>query len=275
MRAIGTIGLAFALAGCGSPEPKDQPRDDVVPASFDGAQSATPAERVKHGERISRVLGCHGCHGQGLTGQKWDDDPKEYGVTWAANLTRSVPRLSNAQLNDLIRKGLHPTRAEMWIMPSENFQHLGDADTWALMAYLRSLKPVGEPSPPPALGPRAKSEIASGKIKPAADLVLDPRYVPPPDLGGVTGQGRYIASVTCTECHGGQLAGNPSDTPDLIVASAYSREEFERLMTTGVPTGGRKLDLMRAVANSRFSKLTRGERDAIYAYLKARAERPQ
>ena len=89
--------------------------------------------------------------------------------------------------------------------------------------------------------------------------------------------GRYITQVTCAECHGPELKGNQRDTPDLLVAGAYSRQEFEQLMTTGVPAGGRKLknELMAAVAKERFSRLTRHERDVLYAYLKARAERPQ
>ena len=67
------------------------------------------------------------------------------------------------------------------------------------------------------------------------------------------------------------------DTPDLIVAGAYNRQEFEKLITQGVPSGGRKLknELMAAVARERFSRITRHERDALYAYLKARAEKSQ
>jgi mono/diheme cytochrome c family protein len=275
MRWVILAAATTALVACSSPERNELAEVKVISASFDGSQAPTIGERVKHGERISRALGCHGCHGESLVGQKWDDDPTEYGVSWASNLTRSVPTMSDNQLDDLLRKGVHPARAEMWVMPSENFQHLSDADVAGLIAYLRSLKPVGTLSPPPILGPKAKEEIASGEIKPAHDLVRDPVNALPPDLGAATAQGRYIASVTCAECHGGQLAGKPGDTPDLVVATAYSREEFERLMTTGVPTGGRKLRLMSTVARSRFSKLTRSERDAVYGYLKARAEQPQ
>ena len=43
-------------------------------------------------------------------------------------------------------------------------------------------------------------------------------------------------------------------------------------MTSGIPTGGRKLDLMHDVAVERFGHFHHHERDAIYAYLKARAQ---
>lgn len=81
--------------------------------------------------------------------------------------------------------------------------------------------------------------------------------------------------VTCAECHGPDLKGNEGGAPDLIVAGAYSRDDFERLMTTGEPPDGRKLPMMGGVSRGRFSQMTPQERDALYAYLKARAELPQ
>ena len=80
--------------------------------------------------------------------------------------------------------------------------------------------------------------------------------------------------MTCAECHGAELKGRGN--PDLIVAGAYSREEFDRLMTQGIATGGRKLKpMMEGVSRDRFSQMTPRERGALYAYLKARAEAPQ
>lgn len=148
----------------------------------------------------------------------------------------------------------------------------------ALLAYVRSLPPAGAPTPPPHFSPQDKKEIASGDFKPALELVKEDRDQLPVDLGPGYALGRYITEVTCAECHGPKLEGHkrPGSPPDLIVAGGYTRAEFERLITTGVPTGGRKLRvLMAEVAKYRFSHLTPHERDALYAYLKARAEQPQ
>jgi mono/diheme cytochrome c family protein len=95
------------------------------------------------------------------------------------------------------------------------------------------------------------------------------------DLGAPYALGRYITSVTCEECHGSNLEGKgPGKPPNLIVAGGYTRDDFERLITRGIPTGNRKLKpAMTIVAQTRFSRLTPHERDALYAYLKARAER--
>lgn len=247
--------------------------------AFDGAATTTASASAAHGKRISWALGCHGCHGDDLTGQLWDDEPQGYGVMWATNLTRAVPAMSDAQLRELLTAGHHPRRARMWVMPSELFQHLAPTDLDSLMTYLRTLKPSGEISPDPSPGPLFAKEIADGTAKDAATLASEFRAVLPADLGAATASGRYIASVTCAECHGMQLEGHKDAegaTPDLIIAGAYSRGEFERLMTTGVAKDNRKIaELMTQVAKSRFAKLTPNERDALYAYLKARAERPQ
>jgi mono/diheme cytochrome c family protein len=276
MRAARFCAIMLMCAGCERGHGPDQRVHPAVEqVAFEGAGAASTSGKLAHGERLTRVLGCRGCHGDHLEGQLWDDDPKGYGITWASNLTRSVPTMTESQLRDLLTKGIHPRRAELWVMPSELFQHLEKRDLEALLAYLRVLKPSGDSSPDPVLGPVAMAEAKSGKIKPAAVLVEELRNVQPPDLGSEHSLGRYITKLTCAECHGPELKGVEGDTPDLIVASAYNRTEFERLITQGVPTGDRKLQpLMQAVAKSRFSKLTERERDALYAYLKALADVP-
>ncbi|MEO6581288.1 MAG: cytochrome c [Sphingomicrobium sp.] len=275
MRAMAVLALLLA-AGCeGADSSKTSSATPEPPVTFDGAMVTEAAARLAHGERLTRVLGCRGCHGKALQGELWDDEPKGYGVTWASNLTTAIPAMTEAELRALLTKGVHPRRRDLWVMPSELFQHLQENDVAALVAYLRSMAPAGKPSPEPLLGPRAIAEIKSGKIKPAAALVPELKDRRPPDLGREHELGRYVTSVTCAECHGPQLKGVEGDTPDLIVAGGYSRAEFERLITQGVPTGNRKLKpLMQSVARSRFSQLTPNERDAVYAYLKRLAERP-
>jgi mono/diheme cytochrome c family protein len=107
-------------------------------------------------------------------------------------------------------------------------------------------------------------------------MVAEFKRAQPLDLGPKYALGRYIASVTCEECHGSNLGGDPqSKAPDLIAAGGYTRSEFEKLIIQGIPTGNRKLNpMMHDAALGRFSHLTRHERHALYGYLKARAERP-
>ena len=272
-RHLGPALLAIiALAACSAD--KAVPGDGEV--SF---ENTTPGNVVAHGERLTFVLGCQGCHGKGMIGNKWDDDPAGYGVMWASNLTRSVPLMSDSQLENLLRRGMHPSRGDLWVMPSELFQHLSVTDMTALIAYLRTLPATGSLSPPPAPGPKAQAEITSGAYKPAAAMVTELYDVLPITAGPAYAQGRYISSVTCAECHGPKLEGQTSEegnTPDLIVAGTYTSSEFDHFITTGVTPGNRKIrPLMVQVAQSRFSKLTEVERKAVYDYLHARAMLPQ
>lgn len=269
MRAL-LLTLLLTLAGCGGPAPSasEQQRQEPAPIAFDNAALGDRAALLSHGERLTRVLGCRGCHGQELQGKRFYE-------LYASNLTREVPHYDDAQLDRLIRAGQRIDGGELWGMPSEIFQNLADADLRAVTAYLRTLAPAGPPTGTPLpWTAETRRLIANGTIKPAVQMVADWRTRSPPDLGPKHALGRYITMVTCAECHGADLKGG-GDTPDLIVASAYARADFERLMTTGVPTGGRTLGLMAEAARGRFAHLTVRERDAIHAYLKARAERAQ
>jgi cytochrome c553 len=244
--------------------------------TFDGAQASDAAALRAHGERLTHVLGCTGCHGAKLEGDLFTKGHPEWGPLYASNLSVEVPEYSDAQLDGIIRHGTHPERKTVWGMPSQIFQHLGDSDYRALVAFLRSAKPVGTKLPSPQFSKVDKAEIASGIYKPAAQLVREEAKRSPIDLGSKLVLGRYITEVTCAECHGPQLEGeeppHAGAPPNLIVVGGYSRAEFERLITQGIPTGNRKIsEMMSGVATTRFSHLTRHERDALYAYLKARA----
>jgi cytochrome c553 len=272
-RAIPFLLVATACQQQTKPSPKP------VEITFDGAQATDAAAVRAHGERLTHVVGCTSCHGPHLEGEQFEPEMTQYGPIYASNLTVEVPEYTDVQLDGIIRHGMHPERQTVWVMPSEIFQHLGDSDYRALAAYLRSLRPVGRKLPLPQFSKVDKEEIASGKYKPATELVREDANEFPVDLGPQHALGRYISEVTCAECHGLKLEGEkpsrPGVPPDLVVAGAYSRDEFERLLTKGIPTGNRKIrEMMSGVAKYRFSYLTRHERDALYAYLKARAEHP-
>lgn len=268
------LAVLCACAGCNAEDSsRASPAPQVQAVAFEGAGADEPSQRLAHGERLTRVLGCRGCHSKQLEGKLWDNDPAGYGVLWASNLTRSIPGMTDQQLRDLLKAGVHPKGRELWLMPSELFQHLSEPDLDALIAHLRSVRPTGNPSPDPVPGPRALAQIRSGEIKPAAALVEELANTGPADLGPRHALGRYITRLTCAECHGPELKGGR--TPDLVVAGGYTREEFERLITQGIAPGNRKIQpLMTSVAKSRYAHLTPGERDALYNYLKAHAEQP-
>lgn len=139
------------LAACGTPAEKAAP-----PVAF----AKLSPDPVKHGARVSVILGCSGCHGKDLTGEDWSE--AGYGRLWTANLTVSAAGYSDAQLKNVITRAKKPDGTPLWDMPSHLFSQLADADLDALVAFIRSKPPTGEAHPPPTFGPILKAEMAKG-----------------------------------------------------------------------------------------------------------------
>jgi len=269
------LALALLLTSCGQAERKAAP-EPVTAIRFEatpGPEADPRAASLRHGRRLAKVLGCEGCHGADLTGRPWDEEP-DFAISFASNLTRSVPAYSDVALDRAIRFGRRPDGSELWGMPSEIFTRLDIADMAALIAFLRTLRPAGIEHPRIAFGPRGRREVARGEFRAAPRLAREGRDVWPARLDGRHDWARYMIRATCAECHRLELGGDPPGTPDLIVAGPYTREQFRRLMRTGEATGGRRLGLMGQVARGRFAHFTDREVDAIHDYLVARANAP-
>lgn len=227
-------------------------------------------------ERRARTLGCISCHGEGLSGKTFLDDAKVARLH-ATNLTEVASRASDQQLARAIRQGIGIDGRALLVMPSEAYQYLTDAETAALVAYIRRLPRSGEPSPPRRLGPLARLGLATGSFRTTPVLAADYRQRTAPNLGPDTAAGWHLALTTCSGCHGGDLAGrrvSPEMTsPDLMIAGAYDLPDFARLMRDGIAPGGKHLKTMRDVARNDSRFYTDEEIAALHAYLVARAQR--
>ena len=141
------------------------------------------------------------------------------------------------------------------------------------MAYLRTFRPNGQTQPHLQVGPVGRIGVVMGQFKSEPDLLKAEAGLKLEDLGPQHAQGRDIARA-CIECHGQELKGSDVlKSPDLTMAASYDREDFEKLLRTGVAAGGRKVGLMSQIAPERFNVLTSDEIGALHGYLKARAER--
>lgn len=246
------------------------------------AHAATPerlgrpsAAELADAPRQARVMGCFGCHGEGLRGDIVFDEPGVAAV-WAPNLTEVAARASDQQLARAIRQGIGADGRALWVMPSPGYSHLSDVEVAALIAVIRAQPRGGSPTPPISLGPLGRFGVATGGFRSAPALMEEFRTRQPYDLGGEHRAGRHIAMVNCTECHGAELTGGSGggvDAPSLSIAGAYEPEQFRTLMRTGRAPHGRDLGLMARVAQRDFSHLTDEEIAALHAYLRARAER--
>jgi mono/diheme cytochrome c family protein len=228
-------------------------------------------EAVAAGARLAVIYGCTDCHGDDLQGRAYSH-PDPFQAVMSANLTRKAQTYSDADFARVIRQGLTPMGESVEFMPSSAFVHMTDQEVAAIVSYIRSRPPAGAERPAWQLGWKARWALARDEFPPGLTFVDDAAGQAPVDLGPAYAQGRHLASVACSECHGPALKGQPGGPPDLLIAGAYDPADFTRLMKTGVAAGGREVGMMSAVARKRFAHFTDAEIAAIRGYLAARAE---
>src|SRR6476619_1443978 len=104
MRGVALLLAVASLTACNQSKQDEATKPPVIPAALtcDGA-SGDRAAILAHGERLSHVLGCRGCHTETLEGQWFNDDDPSLGKLYASNLTRVIPTLTDAQLEALLR----------------------------------------------------------------------------------------------------------------------------------------------------------------------------
>ena len=140
-----------------------------------------------------------------------------------------MPLYSDEELVRLIRYGLKRDGQSAVGMISYTFWALGDQDLANIIAHLRR-----QPHRPPVereltLSWRGRLALVTGEWKVSVEQVdrERPRWGNLP-LRTAFERGRYIASITCTECHGLDFNGNPLErAPSLAILAAYSQDQFD------------------------------------------------
>ncbi len=220
--------------------------DRVDAATAVGLPHGLPTrEQVLLGRQMVITGDCGGCHGGGhpdadgwLAGNT--DGPYEWGShrAWAKNLTpeteTGLSRYSERQVFNALRFGLrpaetpdveitsavpgtgnHPARPDYLspMMPWASWRHLSDAQLWAIVAYLRhGIQPVRNPIPGPESPPDRWASVSTAER--IGTEPLPPFPAAAEELRGgadreqVLRGRRLVASMACSECHGGR--GNPA-----------------------------------------------------------------
>lgn len=233
-----------------------------------------PGDPVE-GLRVATRVGCNGCHGADAAGRVFLEDPAQ-GLIVAPNLTERRHLYTDDGLAALLHEGRTHDGHVPWSMPIQMFQHLSHQEVRDITAWLRSLPDVAGSAPEAsAWSPELTATIADGSHEWLPDMKPSPGNVPPaaPPTEGLA-LGRHLAFTSCSECHAWDLNGwgGPTDAPNLVVAKAYTLEQFTRLMRTGeVAAGGQSASgMMSKVAASRYSVLTDAEIAALKVYLDSR-----
>jgi mono/diheme cytochrome c family protein len=231
-----------------------------------GVHAATAPEQVALGHHLVETNGCALCHGKQMAGRMLGAAGSPLA---APNLTRVVARRSDAELDRGIRAGVRADGTSEFGMPSHVYSGFSDAETAAMIGYLRTLKPVGPPTPRQPPGFMQRFDMTAGWMHPEAARLSGVER--PIDLGPRYAQGRHLAAMACGQCHGTDLSsGHHAPGPDLMVRGGYSRAQFHTLLRTGETPSGRELDLMSETARLSFSHFSDAEIDALYDYLFAR-----
>jgi len=261
------VVLSVLLAGCAAaPEPPAQPSSPAPPVVV-----GDPVE----GLRVATRVGCNGCHGKDGAGRElWEDKGKYH--LYSPNLTQRRDLYDDAGFKAFLREGKTHDGHSVFGMPIVMFQHLSDSEIRDITAWLRSLPAVPDhEKQTTSMSPEFAKQLRDGTFEEAIEWgphagVQGPEAPPTETLA----LGKHLAMTTCTECHGPTLDGWPTEeeTPPLIVAKAYSMDNFMRLMRTGITASGKESasGLMTDVGRKRTPAMTDDEVRALKAYLDSR-----
>lgn len=274
--ALGVLAGAGVYAASESRLGRDY---EVVGASLAVTGDAAQVERGRH--LATALAKCTDCHGDDMGGKMVFEDGA-IGRLAATNLTTGrggvLGRYDDRQLEAAIRHGVAPDGRALVFMPSQEYQHLGDADVAAVIAYLRTVPPVDREFARPRIGPIGRMLLVTGKMPLLPAEAIDHARAPgaAPAAGVNAAYGEYLARVGgCFSCHGPQLAGGlvhgpPGTPPSTNITpggiGAWSEAGFIAAMRTGARPDGRALS--EAMPWKAMARMTDDELRALWAYLR-------
>lgn len=271
-RTLLAVPVILALTGCSrAPE-----RPVSTPSSGSQAAPTKPAATgdAVEGRRIALRVGCVGCHKSDGSGGGFLHESPDGDRIVAPNLTQRRTLYEDAGVAALLRQGKTHDGHRPLGMPIMMFQHLSDRELRDVIAWLRALPTVENPNLPEGrLSAKTQQRLRDGTLDnddDRPDPGLRAPAIPPKEPLAL---GKYLAMTSCSECHGRDLNGFPGDeAPSLVVAKAYTQQQFARLIKTGLTATGKKsrTGFMSEVAVERFSVLTDAEVAALKQYLDSR-----
>src|SRR5271169_417407 len=179
-------------------------RRDTAGARRDSGEHGKRAIR-SGATRVNTIMTCGNCHspkgppdvvaGKDFSGGlSWDEPP--FKVT-ATNITQDketgIGTWSDADIKKLLRTGMRPNGLPIAsIMPVGFYSIVTDRDMDAIVAYLRTIKPVSNKVPDPIYRMAAPVQIFPGSEQPYTEAMM----------GDPLKKGFYLATIGhCMECH--------------------------------------------------------------------------
>jgi mono/diheme cytochrome c family protein len=164
------------------------------------------SDPVKRGDYlVNGILTCGNCHSpKGPAGDipekafsgglSWDEPP--FKVT-APNITQDartgIGRYTDAELKEVMRKGIKRDGVPVAvIMPSGFYEIMTERDLDAVIAYLRTIKPISNTVPDPIYKMVQGHPIPPGGEKPFTEAMMNDKVK----------KGFYLVTIAhCMECH--------------------------------------------------------------------------
>ena len=273
----GLIGLALAAALIGTAHAQSKP------------------DLVKRGDYlVNGILTCGNCHTpKGPKGDimekafsgglSWDEPP--FKVT-APNITQDketgIGKWSDADIKKVLRKGIKPDGTPVaMVMPSGFYEIMTDRDLDAVVAYLRTLKPIRNTVPDPVYKIPQGHPVPPGGDRKFTEAMLKDKVK----------HGFYLATIAhCMECHtpmgprgrefANRLGAGGFEFPGPWGVSvsrnitrsktrgigAWTDAEIKRAITAGESRDGSKLKPPMAFHS--YATMTPDDLDAIVAWLR-------
>jgi mono/diheme cytochrome c family protein len=256
------------------------------------AHADTPVERGSY--LVNTIMTCGNCHspkgppdavaGKDFSGGLRFDEPP-FDVT-APNITpdkdTGIGAWSDADIKKLLRTGVRPNGIPVAaVMPTGFYGIITDGDMDAIVAYLRTLKPIGNKVPDPIYKMPAHRQIFPGAETPYTQAMAnDPAK-----------KGFYLATIGhCMECHTPMVKGQHDWATDLarggmefpgpwgvstsrnITSSKtkgigeWTDAEIKRAITTGVDKDGNKLK--GPMGYQYYAHMTDADLEAVIAWVR-------
>lgn len=240
----------------------------------------TDADTLARGEYLVNMMGCGDCHGENLAGTRFLEDPA-FGYLPAPNLTTGGvgATYSDTDYANALRHGIRPDGTTLLIMPSEHYYYLNDADTAAMIAYIKTVPAVTDELGTRSPGPILRMLLATGAFPVQAEVVAQrvndaPRPAAVPQ-GATVEHGGYLANQ-CIGCHGLDLKGGVAQgdggaeipTPDITSGGQianYTQEQFIAAFRTGMRPDGSQISPVMPWAT--VGRATDEDLTAMYLYL--------
>jgi len=174
-----------------------------VGAAVGAALAETPVERGSY--LVNTIMTCGNCHspkgppeavaGKDFSGGLRFNEPP-FDVT-APNITQDkatgIGTWSDADIKKLLRTGMRPNGVPIAsVMPTGFYDIITDGDMDAIVAYLRTLKPISNKVPDPIYKMPAPRQVYPGAEQPYTQAMLDDKMK----------RGFYLVTIGhCLECH--------------------------------------------------------------------------